>query len=203
MPGIDGFEAARLIDALSAGGKPRIIAVTADVSERSRDRIASGVFCAVVSKPILLDALRRALSPDHDGAEPLAPPAQGQPADVSEAAQGLIDDAYLAGQADILGPERLRALRHVFAETAAGLSQTITQAARGGDRVAYRRAAHQLGSGASALGLGRLFARCTLVEANATSMSPDELEGAAAELETLRGMSLSALDERLCAPEMA
>jgi CheY-like chemotaxis protein len=203
MPGIDGYEAARLIDTLSVSPKPRIIAVTADVSERSRERIASGAFCAVVSKPILLDALRRALSPDHGDAGPLAPPAHAHPADQSETARGLIDDAYLAGQADILGPERLRALRHVFAETAADLSLTIAQAARRGDHEAYRRAAHQLGSGASALGLGRLFARCTLIEATAASMSADELESAAAELETLRGMSLSALDERLRAPEMA
>jgi HPt (histidine-containing phosphotransfer) domain-containing protein len=121
---------------------------------------------------------------------------------VSETAPGLIDDAYLAGQTDILGSERLRALRQVFAETAAGLSQTITQAARGGDHVAFRRAAHQLGSAASALGLARLLACCTVVEANAASMSPDELEGAAAELEALRQMSLCALDERLCAPEI-
>ena len=42
-----------------------------------------------------------------------------------------------------------------------------------------------------------------LIEATAASMSADELESAAAELETLRGMSLSALDERLRAPEMA
>jgi signal transduction histidine kinase/CheY-like chemotaxis protein len=198
MPGIDGFEAAELIDGLSAGGKPRIIAVTADVSERSRDRITKSVFTTIVSKPILLDALRRALSPDHDGLG-----SQVQPADMSEAARDLIDEAYLAGQADILGSERLRALRQVFAETAAGLSQTIMQAARDGDHLTYRRAAHQLGSGASALGLARLFARCTIIEANAVSMSPDELAGAAAELEALRQMSVSALDERLCAPEIA
>ena len=197
MPGIDGFEAAKLIDALSADRKPRIIAVTADVSERSRERIANSGFTTIVSKPILLDALRRALLPDHGGAGP-----QVQPAYVSETAPGLIDDAYLAAQTDILGSERLRALRQVFAETAAGLSQTITQAARGGDHLAYRRAAHQLGSAASALGLARLFARCTVVEANAASMLPDELEGAAAELEALRQMSLCALDERLCAPEI-
>jgi signal transduction histidine kinase/CheY-like chemotaxis protein len=203
MPGIDGFEAAELIDGLSLGRKPRIIAVTADVSERSRDRIAKSAFTTTVSKPILLDALRRALSPDHDGLGSQAQPAQVQPADMPEAARDLIDEAYLAGQAEILGSERLRVLRHVFAETAAGLSQTITQAARGGDHVTYRRAAHQLGSAASALGLGRLFARCTVIEANAASMAPDELAGAAAELEALRQMSLSALDERLCAPEFA
>jgi signal transduction histidine kinase/ActR/RegA family two-component response regulator/HPt (histidine-containing phosphotransfer) domain-containing protein len=200
MPGIDGFEAAKLIDALSADRKPRIIAVTADVSERSRERIANSGFTTIVSKPILLDALHRALSPDHDGLGPQAQ--QVQPAYVSETAPGLIDDAYLADQTDILGSQRLRALRQVFAETAAGLSQTITQAARGGDHLAYRRAAHQLGSAASALGLARLFARCTVVEANAASMLPDELEGAAAELEALRQMSLCALDERLCAPEI-
>jgi CheY-like chemotaxis protein len=197
MPGIDGFEAARLIDELSAGRKPRIIAVTADVSERSRHRIASSGFTALVSKPVLLDALRRALSPDYDGSG-----SQVDSADVPEAGRELIDEAYLAGQADILGSKRLRALRQVFAETAAGLSQTITQAARDGDHSAYSRAAHQLGSGASALGLGRLFARCTLVEANAASMSPDELAGAAAELEALCRTSLSTLDERLCAVEM-
>jgi CheY-like chemotaxis protein len=203
MPGIDGFEAARLIDALSTGAKPRIIAVTADVSERSRERIANGAFTTIVSKPILLEVLHRALSPDHAGARPQAQPAQAHSAAVSEAEQSLIDDAYFAGQADILGPGRLRALRQVFAETAAGLSLTITNAARGGDHVAYGRAAHQLGSAASALGLGRLFARCTAIETHAASMTADELADAAAELDALRLMSLAALDERLCAAEFA
>ena len=202
MPGIDGFETAKLIDAQSNGPKPRIIAVTADVSERSRERIAGGAFMAIVSKPILLDALHRALSPDHDGAGPQVQPVQVHSAYMSEAERNLIDDAYFAGQADILGPDRLRALRHVFAQSAVNLSQTIVKAARGGDHLACGRAAHQFGSAASALGLARLFARCTLLEARAESMSPAELESAAAELEALGRMSLSALDERLCAPEI-
>jgi len=93
-------------------------------------------------------------------------------------------------------------LRQVFAETADGLSQTIADAARSGDHAGYRRGVHQLGSAASALGLGVLFARCTFVEANAASMSADELQAVAQELATLRRMSLSALDQRLRAPEI-
>jgi CheY-like chemotaxis protein len=196
MPGIDGFEAAALIAAHATDRKPRIIAVTADVSERSRALMARAGFHAVVSKPILLDALQRALLADHDGAG-----LQIHSAEVP-AAPDLIDDAYFAGHQDVLGATRLRALRQVFAETADGLSQTIEDAARSGDHAGYRRGVHQLGSAASALGLGVLFARCTFIEANAASMSVDELQAVAQELATLRRMSLSALDQRLRAPEI-
>lgn len=201
MPGIDGFEAAKLIAALSADPTPRIVAVTADVSERSRERMASAGFDAVVSKPILLDALQRALVAGHDGKTQHE--TQQMHADEVQPAPGLIDDVYFAGHLDILGAERLSALRDVFVETAAGLSQTIAAAAHSGDHSAHRRAVHQLGSAASALGLGRLFARCTFIELNAASMSADELRATADEFETLRRMSLSALDERLRTSEIA
>jgi HPt (histidine-containing phosphotransfer) domain-containing protein len=149
-----------------------------------------------VSKPILLDALQRALAAGE--AEPKPPAHAAQAAGEAD----LIDDAYLAGHQDMLGAARLGALRQVFAETAAGLSQAIAEAARRGDRAGYRRAVHQLGSAASALGLGVLFARCTVLEASAAAMPADELLAAAQELETLRRTSLAALDERLCTPVM-
>ena len=134
---------------------------------------------------MLLDALRAALCGD------------GAPAASPAVADDLIDDPFLANQLGLLGITRLRSLQRLFDETSAALVQTITACARAGDRPSLARAAHQLGSAASALGLARLFAHCTAVERNIATMAPDALEQAVAELAALRRDSLAPLDERL------
>ena len=185
MPDMDGVAAAQAIRRLPVCRMPQIVALTADMSERSRERIARAGITKVVSKPVLLDALRAALCGD------------GAPAASPAVADDLIDDPFLANQLGLLGITRLRSLQRLFDETSAALVQTITACARAGDRPSLARAAHQLGSAASALGLARLFAHCTAVERNIATMAPDALEQAVAELAALRRDSLAPLDERL------
>jgi signal transduction histidine kinase/response regulator of citrate/malate metabolism len=187
MPGMDGIEAASRIRSLAREPKPRIIALTADMSERSRERLAAGGIHTIVSKPILLDALRRALA----GGE-AAPPLLSRPDNGK--AQALIDEAFFAGQQDLLGVSRLRILRQLFADTSAGLIRTLIASAQATDHGAMRRAAHQLGSSAGAFGLAALFTRCTWLEDNAASLPRDALVAAAAELDALTACSLAALD---------
>jgi CheY-like chemotaxis protein/anti-sigma regulatory factor (Ser/Thr protein kinase) len=197
MPGMDGIEAATLIESQAREPRPRIIILTADMSERSRERLSRGGFHDIVSKPILLDALRRALGGSNDGL----------PLNVASApsvgADDLIDETYFAGQQDLLGADRLRALRRIFAETAEDRLRAIAAAARDGDRTALSRAAHQLASAAGTLALSRLFERCNAIEREAATMSEAECSAAANELAALYRDSLAALDERLQRAEPA
>jgi signal transduction histidine kinase/DNA-binding NarL/FixJ family response regulator len=195
MPDMDGIEAAEEIRALPLAPMPRIIMLTADMSERSRARIAGAGIEAIVSKPILLDALRAALARPADGAI-VPPPAVPAP-------DTLIDDDFLTNQRLLLGPTRLRDLGRLLEETSATLLRQMEEAAARADGVAVGRAAHRLGSAASALALARLFASCNAVETDAASMSPEALREAVAELAALREASVAALDARLRASETA
>jgi len=197
MPGMDGIEAATLIEQRAPDPKPRIIILTADMSERSRERMARGGFHDVVSKPILLDALRRALGGgDVDPSSDLvAAPSVG--------ADDLIDETYFVGQQDLLGVDRLLGLRQIFATTADERLRTITTAAAAHDGLALARAAHQLASAAGTLALSRLFERCNAIERAAATMAPDEQAAVAEELGLLYRDSLAALDERLRRAEPA
>nr|WP_245473468.1 response regulator [Bradyrhizobium zhanjiangense] len=64
MPDMDGVEAASRIGKLGLPKMPRIIAVTADVSSSARERLAGAGIAKVVSKPILVNALREAIEDD-------------------------------------------------------------------------------------------------------------------------------------------
>jgi CheY-like chemotaxis protein/HPt (histidine-containing phosphotransfer) domain-containing protein len=190
MPDMDGIAAATEIRKLPLTRIPRIIVLTADMSERSRERIARAGIGGIVGKPVLLDALRAALA--RTGDDPAVAAAAGP-----VAADALIDEDFLADQQILLGVTRMRGLTRLFEETSATLVQGLAAAAQAHDRVAVQRAAHQLGSSASALALAKLFARCNAIEAEASAMAPEGLAHAAAELVALREVSIAALGERL------
>ena len=112
MPGMDGFEAASRMQSLPGERKPRIIALTADMSEASRARLAEIGISAIVGKPILIDALRRALAGEAEGssAPSPVPDAKG----LADDGKSLLDFAFLSTQEEVLGRERLRRLRGVL-----------------------------------------------------------------------------------------
>jgi signal transduction histidine kinase/HPt (histidine-containing phosphotransfer) domain-containing protein len=197
MPGMDGIETAALIRANAGDTRPRIIILTADMSERSRERLAVGGFDNIVSKPILLDALRRALDADSAGATPQIVPA------LQAGAHGLIDESYFASQEDLLGAARLRALRRVFVDSAEDRLRKIAVSAGAGDYPAMCREVHALGSAAGTLGLARLFERCTAIELDGAAASAAECVTVSNDLEALYRCSLAALDTRLRASEGA
>jgi signal transduction histidine kinase/CheY-like chemotaxis protein len=186
MPDMDGVAAADEIRKLPLARMPQIIALTADVSERSRARIAQAGIATIVGKPVLLDALRVALAGRAD-----------RKVETKIASDTLLDERFLTSQRTLLGPARLRSLQRLFDDTSATLLAGMTASARADDRAAVARAAHQLGSAASALALAQLFARCTVLERSIVAMEPHALVAAITELEMLRIESLAALDKRL------
>ncbi len=171
MPDMDGVEAASRIGKLGLASTPRIIAVTADVSSIARERLADADIVQIVSKPILINALREAI---EDG------PRTG-PADAQLTTGALIDRHYLDDQKELLGVRQIEKLHHLLQETSDGLIADIARAASAGDRKQLARFTHQLGSAAGALGLVRLFERCREVEDAAPSMSEAECGDAARE----------------------
>jgi signal transduction histidine kinase/DNA-binding NarL/FixJ family response regulator len=191
MPDMDGVEAASRIGELGLQRMPRIIAVTADVSRSARERLACAGIAKVVSKPILINALREAIEDDP----------QDEPAATQLAAGALIDQHFLEDQKELLGAAQITKLHHLLEETSNRLVEDIAKAAAAGDRTQLARSAHQLGSAASALGLVRLFEHCREVELAVASMSPAECQSAARELATLRQASMSVLDDLLLPTE--
>nr|WP_191093061.1 hybrid sensor histidine kinase/response regulator [Bradyrhizobium campsiandrae] len=187
MPDMDGVEAATRIRRLPLQPMPRIIVVTADVSRSTSERLATAGITEVVSKPILISALREAIEDE---------PGQGAPASLLEAG-ALIDWHFLDDQRNLLGASQIAKLHHLLNETGEKLIADIEAAAAAGDPKQLARSAHQLGSAASALGLIRLFELCREVELTAPSMSSEACRDAARELATLREASMNALDNML------
>jgi CheY-like chemotaxis protein len=190
MPDMDGVEAASRIGKLSLPKMPRIIAVTADMSPSARERLAGAGITKVVSKPILINALREAIEDTPD-----------EPAAVQLAAGALIDRHFLDDQQELLGPAQIEKLHHLLQETSDKLIMDIAKAAAAGNHKQLAQLTHQLGSAAGALGLVHLFERCREVELAAASMSPPECQNAARELAALQKASMSALDELLVPAE--
>lgn len=187
MPDMDGVEAATRIGALDLPNVPRIIAVTADVSSSARERLADAGIVRIISKPILIGALREAIENDPEA----------EPAAAQLAAGALIDRQFLDDQRELLGPTQIAKLHHLLQATSDRLIADIVSAAAAGDHKQLSRSAHQLGSAAAALGLVRLFERCREVELAAPSLSPAECENAAHELAALQEASMGALEELL------
>lgn len=192
MPDMDGVEATEQIRKLPLSRFPRIIALTADVSERSRERFAQAGIRTIIGKPILLQTLRDVLGNS---------PAGGSPPDVTVIARppthGLVDAAFLNDQKELLGGTQIVKLLRLLQKTAADLAAEIARAVAAGDRVRLARGAHQLGSAASALGLIRLMRRCGEIELAAATMSPERCRAAGDELNALQQRSLAALCDLL------
>ncbi|MDD1533229.1 MULTISPECIES: hybrid sensor histidine kinase/response regulator [unclassified Bradyrhizobium] len=186
MPDMDGVEAASRIGRLGLPGTPRIVAVTADVSSSARQRLADAGIEKIVSKPILISALREAIEDTPAG-----------PAATQLAAGALIDRNFLDNQKELLGRGQIAKLHHLLQETSDRLIEDIIASAATGDHRQLARATHQLGSAAAALGLVRLFERCREVEEATATMSAAECKSAAQDLAGLQKASMSALDELL------
>jgi CheY-like chemotaxis protein len=191
MPDMDGVEAALRISKLNLPKMLRIIAVTADMSPSARERLAGAGIARIVSKPILINALREAIEDDP----------RDEAAATQFAAGALIDRHFLDDQRELLGPAQIEKLHHLLQETSDKLIEDVAKAAAIGDHVQLARLTHQLGSAGGALGLVNLFERCREVELAAPSMSLPECQNAARELAALQKASMSTLDELLAPAE--
>jgi CheY-like chemotaxis protein/HPt (histidine-containing phosphotransfer) domain-containing protein len=197
MPEMDGIATARLIRKLQLDRSPRIIALTADLSDRTQGRLTANGIRARVGKPITLQALQSALQAGVDDLP-------SAPVGASELTAGsLIDDDFFNDQEELLGVPRLRGLRTIFLDTCLPLTRSMVEAASMGDRHHMQRLAHRIGSAASALGLERLFFQCNGIEADAARLPADALEAVAVQLEATCRESIAALNERLRESEQA
>jgi signal transduction histidine kinase/CheY-like chemotaxis protein len=191
MPGMTGIEAAACIEALALPRPPRIIALTAEASDDSREQLQQAGVCAVLRKPLMDRALREALA-QPAGERPPAPPAAA-----AFDPDGLIDEAFLRHQRALLGPARLGHLQTLFRTTTGDLIAALQQAREPLDRAAIGRSAHRLGGAAAVLGLGRLFTCAGAIDSSAADAPADALAGAIAELVVIHRDSIAALDAHL------
>jgi signal transduction histidine kinase/DNA-binding response OmpR family regulator len=186
MPDMDGVAAVEQMRRRLGDAMPHVVMLTADVSEQSRQRFVSSGIDTFLGKPLLLEALRIALRPRF-GQASAASAAPGTP-------DTLIDMQFLGEQRTLLGAERLRKLRQLFEETSDAVARAMRSSAAADDGAAVRKAAHQLGGGASSLALAFLSSGCQQLETHALSMSREELQAAVADLAALREASLAAFD---------
>lgn len=187
MPGLDGIEASRRIRSLPNAHRAgvRLIAVTADLTQETRNRCLQAGIEEMIGKPLRLDALSLALSAAPTGAVvPTAEPA-GDP--------GWINLAFLTNQWELLGSSELVKLVRLFHRASRLMIAGLDSASAAGDRAAIQAIAHRLNSSAGALGLVRLSAQAAAIEAGAWQDAADVLAMRIAALGALRRGSMAAL----------
>lgn len=159
MPGTTGIETARILRRM--GYERPIIALTADVSQENRIAVAEAGMGGLLGKPYRLDQLERLLADTlaHPAAEPVPVPAPAP----DPGAEPLLDEA-LALEA-VGGRERIVVrLRTVFLEQLSGSLERLEAAARSGDPVQQRAAAHSLKGAAGTVYAQRLRALAARME---------------------------------------
>jgi CheY-like chemotaxis protein len=206
MPELDGVEASREITRRWPGaGRPRLVAMTANVMQGDRERCAAAGMDDYVAKPIRVEELVAALercrwrseagargapAETLPGSSPLATPPLEGPVRVAPRSAGL-DGAPAAAVIDRTAFERLTTtmggafvteLIDTFVEDARELIATLRRALAERDLDAFRRAAHSLKSNSETLGAAGLAAPARELEAMARAGS---LDGAGDRLEPL------------------
>ena len=189
MPGMDGLEATRRIRALPGDREPpHILALTADLTDGSRQRCALAGIEHILGKPLQLAALQRMLAAVSDS----RPPAESPLASADPTA--LVDQEFYDERHEILGIRELARLALMFHRVSRPLIGAIGAAAEAGDRRDLARLAHRLSSSAGALGLIRLARHASAIEVCAGNDAPiDGLMDMAAALGPLRRLSVDAL----------
>ncbi len=185
MSGMDGVETIAAIRALPGIRQPRIIALTADMSPETAQRLREVGLSTILSKPATSKALRQALS-GRKRPVAAAPPIvldQNRP----------IDERFFASQRDLVGDERLARLIDLFTSISLELVEAMRLAAGEGDGASVERLSHQLASAAGAIGLGRVFVSATQIEADARQADPGELTAMVEALAQRREEALASL----------
>uniref|UniRef100_UPI00313EA2AA response regulator n=1 Tax=Inquilinus sp. OTU3971 TaxID=3043855 RepID=UPI00313EA2AA len=189
MPGMDGLEATRRIRALPGDREPpHILALTADLTDGSRQRCALAGIERILGKPLQLAALQRMLAAVSDARLPVEQPV------VSADPTALVDREFYDERQEILGTSELARLALMFHRVSRPLVRAIGAAAEAGDRRDLARLAHRLSSSAGALGLIRMARHASAIESCAGNDAPiDGLVEMAAALGPLRRLSIDAL----------
>jgi signal transduction histidine kinase/CheY-like chemotaxis protein/streptogramin lyase/HPt (histidine-containing phosphotransfer) domain-containing protein len=183
MPDMDGIEATRRIRLKQNGGQggPRIVAMTADLTDDIRQQCAAAGMESAVAKPVELERLRDALA----AIAPLDPPNLQR--------KGQLALHFLGAQLDILGPPEMVRLARLFQRCSRQMIATMDAAAEAPDRPLLKAEAHRLRSAAGPLGLVDLAARAAQLEAEAARGLQIDLRARVVELREARRSALAAL----------
>ena len=168
MPEMDGWEATRRIRAgFLPELQPRIIAMTANVSEEDRRKCTDAGMDDYVSKPVRAAELQTALQkcgPGKGALPAAAPEPAAAPAEFPEGFDPEIVRSLRAmstpGQPDLFD-ELLKVYRTMLAESVARLREAISS----GDGSALRQAAHKLRGSSANLGAAAVAECCARLEA--------------------------------------
>ncbi|WP_437312453.1 ATP-binding protein [Sorangium sp. So ce385] len=163
MPELDGLEATRRLRALRGGarGRPRVVALTANVMTDDRERCRAAGMDDFLAKPIQIDPLVAVLRRAAEAARAEGPaaieaaPAPAPPLDRETLAtlRGIID-----------GPGELAGLIDVQLASAAELLGDMRAALARGDAGALAAAAHQLKGSSAMFGALAASERCAALE---------------------------------------
>ena len=158
MPGMGGMAAAERLAARA--GRPRLVALTADATARTREACLAAGFDTFLTKPVdgtrLLAAIEET---EPERAPPVAVAAAAAPA------SGVIDTARIAMLRQLdEGDDFVREIITGFIADGRDLVGDIRAAAVAGDVAAFRDATHALRSAATHLGATALFERCLSVK---------------------------------------
>jgi signal transduction histidine kinase/HPt (histidine-containing phosphotransfer) domain-containing protein len=184
MPDLDGAAVARAI--LSGPERrPRLVAVTADMSREVEQRLAQAGVAAILRKPVwrgtLADAIMQEIGPPELSGETVGP----------------LDERLLADRLEQVGAARLRVLADTFRQEASGALPLLQRAAAAQERPEIEQLAHRLASAAGALGLQRLAERCAELERRAATADAAALAALASTAVADRDEGVAALAEWL------
>lgn len=188
MGGIDGIDTANAIRAMPDIVQPEIVMLTADVSPETMRRMREAGLGKILSKPATSSALLQVLGSGTRRAEPRG--------SITLSPEQVVDETFFESQGRLIGNQRLDHLVSLFAAVSQELVVTMRGALDGADRASLARAAHQLGSSAGALGLGRVLALATRLERDAVGSPLPALAQAVAGLEQAREEALAGLAGR-------
>ena len=162
MPEMDGLETTRyIVDEWTPEARPRIIAMTADVTQEKQQECLEAGMSGFLSKPIDRDQLAGAL------AECVAALRQRAEADVQAAPPAPEEEAPFQQLEALLGtddPEAVGDLLGTYLTDSAALLSDVLRASIGEDRELLERSAHTLKSSSALLGFDAFAALCERVE---------------------------------------
>ncbi|MFR9803184.1 response regulator [Pseudonocardia sp. RS010] len=191
MPELDGLETARRISsARPAGGRPWLVALTANAMAGAREECLAAGMDDYVTKPVRLADLADALA-RRPGPEPAGPTHPPRPAPAAPLLERAVLDGLIASFGEE-GPGLVAELVGEFAANAPLLVSELHDGLAAGDPTRVRRAAHTLKSNTAMFGASDLSARCAALEERATG---GDLEGAAPRIEEITAALAPMLDE--------
>ncbi len=205
-PLMDGYQATRAMRTLPGPKSAiRIIALSADAFEESRERALQAGMDGFLAKPVGIEALAQALGGRIDAVLPASPAPAPAPALEPEPEPELeLDPAALDELRHNLPEATVRKLYITYIGSLAGTRQALASAADRRDASALQAAAHSVKGAAASLGLRAVQAAALTLELRARQLALDDHADAAAawqHLETLRQSLLRALQgsEAACA----